>query len=117
MNDKTFIWNPKKDDKTFRWNWEEESAPPFVRGGVEQLLGSAPPKIRDLGGIGVSLCLKRIDDLERENAEMKAFIGDLLGERVRVYRVLQGDGGRTIWSIQPESIYHKYPWLEAYLDR
>jgi len=59
----------------------------------------------------------RIKKLERQNAEMREFIGDLLGERVRVYRVLHGDGGRTIWSIQPESIYHKYPWLEAYLDR
>jgi len=55
--------------------------------------------------------------LRRENAEMREFIGDLLEARYRVYRVIRGDGGGAIWSIQPDYVYHKYPWLEAYLDR
>jgi len=50
--------------------------------------------------------------LRRENAEMKAFIADLLNEAANV-----DSNYRNCWIIEPGFLFDKYPWLEAYLDR
>jgi len=50
--------------------------------------------------------------LRSQNAEMRAFIADLLNEAANV-----DSNCRNYWIIELGFLFDKYPWLEAYLDR
>ena len=110
------------DNNTFGWTLDRTA--PFTK--IEQLTGFREMRFDKhhhlgLGDIRLTIAQQdeiegRIANLERENAEMREFIGDLLGRATkrRFYNALEG---KLIWGVHlTAGITKKYPWLERYLE-
>jgi len=104
------------DNNTFGWTLDR--IVPFTK--IEQLTGFREMRFDKhhhlgLGDIRLTIAQQdeiegRIANLERENAEMREFIGDLLNCMHVHYGVF------VVQPVKVVRLFLEYPWLEAYLE-